>query len=155
MKCPACGGVELLHETRDIPYCYKGECTTIPQISGDFCPVCGEAVLDLEDGERYSTLIAQFHNQVRDRLGISEHPEPMRCPACGDADLEHDTRDVVYSYLGESITIQGVTGEHCDACGESITGWEEGGRITRAMTEFTRKVDAHHHNSNGYQELGK
>ena len=28
MKCPACGAAELLHDTRDVPYTYKGETTT-------------------------------------------------------------------------------------------------------------------------------
>ena len=29
MKCPACGGAELAPDTRDLPYTYKGETTTI------------------------------------------------------------------------------------------------------------------------------
>ena len=31
MKCPVCGAAELIHDTRDLPYTYKGESTTIRQ----------------------------------------------------------------------------------------------------------------------------
>lgn len=30
MKCPVCGAAELIHDTRDLPYTYKGETTVIP-----------------------------------------------------------------------------------------------------------------------------
>jgi HTH-type transcriptional regulator / antitoxin MqsA len=49
MKCPACGSAELMHDTRDTPYTYKGESTTLPAVNGDFCPACGEAVLDANE----------------------------------------------------------------------------------------------------------
>lgn len=48
MKCPTCTMAELVHDTRDIPYSYKGEATLIPAISGDFCPACNESILDAE-----------------------------------------------------------------------------------------------------------
>ena len=64
MKCPACGAAELIHDTRDMPYTYKGETTTIPAVTGDFCPACGEVVLDREHGDRYSELIGLFQRQV-------------------------------------------------------------------------------------------
>ena len=25
MKCPCCGAAELIHDTRDLPYSYKGD----------------------------------------------------------------------------------------------------------------------------------
>jgi len=60
MKCPVCGAAELIHDTRDIPYTYKGEDTTIPAVTGDYCPACGEILLDREQGDRYMKLIEQF-----------------------------------------------------------------------------------------------
>ena len=36
MKCPCCGAAELIHDTRDMPFIYKGETTTIPAVTGDF-----------------------------------------------------------------------------------------------------------------------
>ena len=64
MKCPCCGAAELIHDTRDMSYTYKGENTTIPAVTGDFCPACGEVVLNREQGDRYSELIGQFRRQV-------------------------------------------------------------------------------------------
>lgn len=64
MKCPVCGAAELIHDTRDIPYTYKGESTTIPAVTGDFCPACGEVILNREHGDRYGDLIGQFQRQV-------------------------------------------------------------------------------------------
>ena len=39
MKCPVCGAAELIHDTRDLPYTYKGETTVIAAVTGDFCRV--------------------------------------------------------------------------------------------------------------------
>jgi HTH-type transcriptional regulator/antitoxin MqsA len=64
MKCPCCGAAELIHDTRDIPCTYKGEFTIIPEVTGAFCPACGEVVLNREHGDRYSELIGQFQRQV-------------------------------------------------------------------------------------------
>ncbi len=64
MKCPACGAAELIHDTRDLPYTYKGETTTIPAVTGDHCPACSETVLDREHGDRYSEWIGVFQRQV-------------------------------------------------------------------------------------------
>jgi len=64
MKCPSCGAAKLIRDTRDVPYVYKGENTIIPEVTGDFCPACGEVVLDREHGDRYSDLIGAFQRQV-------------------------------------------------------------------------------------------
>ena len=64
MKCPCCGAVELIHDTRDMPCIYKGETTIIPAVKGDFCPACGEVILNREHGDRYSQLLGQFQRQV-------------------------------------------------------------------------------------------
>ena len=67
MKCPCCGAAELIHDTRDIPALYKGESTTIPLVTGDFCPACFEVVLNRKHGDRYSALLGAFHRQVNAR----------------------------------------------------------------------------------------
>ena len=54
MKCPVCGAAELIHDTRDETYTYKGETTVIPAVTGDYCPACSEVLLDREQGDRYS-----------------------------------------------------------------------------------------------------
>lgn len=64
MKCSCCGAAELIRETRDIPYAYKGKTTTIPTVTGEFCPACGEVVLDREQGDRYSEMMGFFQRAV-------------------------------------------------------------------------------------------
>src|ERR1700691_4202296 len=36
MKCPTCSAAKLVHDTRDMPYTYKGESTILPLVTGDF-----------------------------------------------------------------------------------------------------------------------
>ena len=69
MKCPCCGAAELIRETRDLSYPYKGKNAIIPAVTGDFCPVCGEVVLNREHGDRYSELIGQFQLQAAEIFG--------------------------------------------------------------------------------------
>ena len=64
MKCPVCGAAELIHDTRDITFAYKGESTIIPEVTGEFCPACDEVILNREHGDRYSELIGAFQRQV-------------------------------------------------------------------------------------------
>ena len=64
MKCPCCGAAELIHDTRDIRYVYKGEATTIPAVTGDFCPACGEVVLNRDHGDQYGAQVGLFQRQV-------------------------------------------------------------------------------------------
>lgn len=64
MKCPVCGVAELVRDTRDMPYIYKGESTLISLVTGDFCPACGEAVLEKSESERISSLMLEFNKQV-------------------------------------------------------------------------------------------
>jgi HTH-type transcriptional regulator/antitoxin MqsA len=64
MKCPSCGAAELVHDIRELPYTYKGESTQIPEVTGDFCPSCGEAVLDAAESARVSAAMLAFNKQV-------------------------------------------------------------------------------------------
>jgi len=64
MKCPICDEAELVRDTRDIPYTYKGESTTIPGVTGEFCPACGESILDAAESARTSSMMLDFNKQV-------------------------------------------------------------------------------------------
>ena len=64
MKCPHCGAAKLVRDTRDMPYTYKGESTTIPAVSGDFCPACDEVVLNAAESARLSAAMLDFNKQV-------------------------------------------------------------------------------------------
>ncbi len=64
MKCPICAEAKMVHDTRDLPYTYKGESTIIPGVKGDHCPACGESVLDAAESARTSAMMLDFNKQV-------------------------------------------------------------------------------------------
>jgi HTH-type transcriptional regulator/antitoxin MqsA len=64
MKCPSCAASELLHDTRDMPYIYKGESTLIPGVTGDFCPACDESILNAVESRRTINFMLDFNKQV-------------------------------------------------------------------------------------------
>lgn len=64
MKCPACGTAELAHDTRELPYTYKGETIIIAAVEGDYCPACGESALDAAESARVSAAMLAFNRQV-------------------------------------------------------------------------------------------
>ncbi|MDR0735552.1 MAG: type II toxin-antitoxin system MqsA family antitoxin [Zoogloeaceae bacterium] len=64
MKCPVCGAAELIHDTRDLPYTYKGETAVIAAVTGDFCPACAESVLDAAESNRVMREMHAFSKQV-------------------------------------------------------------------------------------------
>lgn len=64
MKCPACGAGNLVHRRRKLPYTYKGEATTIPDVVGDYCAACGESVLDVKEATRVSAAMLAFNRKV-------------------------------------------------------------------------------------------
>lgn len=64
MRCPSCAAAELVHDTRDMPYAYKGESTIIPAVTGDFCPACDESVLNADESRRTMNFMLEFNKQV-------------------------------------------------------------------------------------------
>lgn len=68
MRCPVCGAADLVHDVRDLSYSYKGETTAIVAVVGDYCPVCGESVLEANESARVSAVMLAFNRQVNARL---------------------------------------------------------------------------------------
>ncbi len=64
MRCPSCAAAEMVYDTRDISYVYKGETTLIPDISGDFCPACNEILLNADESRRSMMMMQEFNKQV-------------------------------------------------------------------------------------------
>jgi HTH-type transcriptional regulator / antitoxin MqsA len=64
MLCPTCAAAELVHDTRDMPYTYKGTSTIIPAVTGDYCAACDEVVLDIAESQRVSASMREFSKQV-------------------------------------------------------------------------------------------
>lgn len=71
----------------------------------------------------------------------------MKCPACGKAELVHETRDLSYTCKGKSKTIAGVTGDFCPACAESVLDANESDRVMCEMREFDKQVNAQAHSA--------
>lgn len=67
MKCPLCGGAELKHESRDIPYEYKGHKTVFHAVKGQYCDACGEIIFGQGEGEEYIAGMVAFNRQVNAR----------------------------------------------------------------------------------------
>jgi HTH-type transcriptional regulator/antitoxin MqsA len=78
MKCPLCAQAELVRDTRDIPYTYKGETTAIPAVTGDFCPACGEAILNAAESARSSAFMMEFNKEVNASLVDPEFISSVR-----------------------------------------------------------------------------
>jgi len=48
-----------------MPYTYKCESTIIPEVTGDFRPACGEAVLGMAASAHTSAAMLEFNKQVK------------------------------------------------------------------------------------------
>lgn len=66
----------------------------------------------------------------------------MKCPACGAAELVRATRDLPYTYKGESIQVPNVKGDFCPSCTEVVLDSQESRRVSAAMLAFNRQVNA-------------
>jgi YgiT-type zinc finger domain-containing protein len=64
MRCLICAQAEIVADTRELPYTYKGESTTIPGVTEEYCPACGEAILDASESARASASMLEFNRQV-------------------------------------------------------------------------------------------
>ena len=66
----------------------------------------------------------------------------MKCPVCASADLVPDTRDLPYTYQGQSAVLRAVRGAFCPACGEGVFKRAEANRISAALLAFHHAVHA-------------
>ena len=64
------------------------------------------------------------------------------CPNCGAAALVKKTRNLPYTYKGESTVIPKVRGDVCTACDEGVLDLDEAARVSAAMMAFNREVNA-------------
>ncbi|PWC16160.1 antitoxin [Brenneria roseae subsp. roseae] len=71
MKCPNCGGAELVQGAKDVPYSFRGKKTVLPAIDGLHCTVCHEVIMNKTESAAYLAKIADFKNSV-----IAETVEP-------------------------------------------------------------------------------
>ncbi len=64
MKCPLCGEANLIRDTRALPYTVKSDSTVIAAVTGDFCPACGESMLDAAESTRVMRKMSAYAKQV-------------------------------------------------------------------------------------------
>lgn len=83
MRCPVCGGADLVRGARDMPYTYRGETTVIPDVQGEWCDKCGDGVLD-NDGDRISEAMLAFNKQVNASLVDPTYIAAVRKKLCLD-----------------------------------------------------------------------
>ena len=57
MKCPSCGAAELVADCRPITSTVEGRQIAGSDVNGQFCPACGEGVLDRLQGDRYAAAL--------------------------------------------------------------------------------------------------
>ena len=60
MQCPACGWKAMRRAVRNLPLSYKGRSVTVRELSGSFCPKCGEGVLEDASNARYAEALDQL-----------------------------------------------------------------------------------------------
>lgn len=59
--CLQCdNGTQLVHTARDLVSTYRDNTTTIHQVHGWHCPVCGDCQFDEGEGKRYSAAVNIF-----------------------------------------------------------------------------------------------
>lgn len=78
MKCLTCGAAELIHDTRDLPYTYKGDTTTIAAVTADFCPACDELITELIETTRVMREMQAFNKQVNACRSVFASLERLR-----------------------------------------------------------------------------
>ena len=62
--CHACGKGELVQDTRDMPYTYKGRKTVLKDISGEWCASCGEVFLGKGEIDHFMAAAGAFKKEV-------------------------------------------------------------------------------------------
>ncbi|WP_312291388.1 type II TA system antitoxin MqsA family protein [Stutzerimonas nitrititolerans] len=72
MKCPVCGGAELVHDTRSLPFTYKGQTTEIADVTADWCDACDESLTGPAESERVMRAMNEFRQQVNAQDGNQE-----------------------------------------------------------------------------------
>jgi HTH-type transcriptional regulator / antitoxin MqsA len=62
----------------------------------------------------------------------------MKCPACNHTEMVTKTSDETLSHGGQSLTLHGLRGEFCKACGEGVWDEQSYRRYTEAQAALLR-----------------
>lgn len=71
MKCPICEIGDLVLDTRDRPYTYKGRSTTVKGVTGRYCdnPQCQEVVMEMGESIRATQEMLAFNKSAANVSG--------------------------------------------------------------------------------------
>ncbi|OOR99728.1 antitoxin [Haemophilus paracuniculus] len=78
MQCPNCFQAELVAQTKDLPYRYKGKETIIPNVSAQFCPNCSEMVANSRESERIMAEMLAFNKKVNSEFADPHYIQQVR-----------------------------------------------------------------------------
>lgn len=78
MQCPNCFQAELVAQTKDLPYRYKGKETIIPNVSAQFCPTCSEMVANSGESERIMAEMLAFNKKVNSEFANPHYIQQVR-----------------------------------------------------------------------------
>ncbi len=65
MQCPACGYPKMEKKNKDETLSYSGQSVTVENLSGEFCPDCGEGIWDSESNQRLDEAQTALMNAAR------------------------------------------------------------------------------------------
>ncbi|MDL2274858.1 type II toxin-antitoxin system MqsA family antitoxin [Desulfosarcina sp. OttesenSCG-928-G10] len=66
----------------------------------------------------------------------------MKCPVCGREGLTLTTKDLPYTYKGETIVIRNMTGQYCSFCDEMLLAGESLKHFSDASMSLNKRVNA-------------
>lgn len=66
----------------------------------------------------------------------------MECPNCEGREMMGRKKEVSFTYKGESITINNVSGKYCSQCEEFILDRDESKRVDQILKEFVQEINA-------------
>ncbi|MBN3050842.1 type II toxin-antitoxin system MqsA family antitoxin [Pectobacterium brasiliense] len=69
MKCPSCGGAELVFMVKDVPYTFQGNTVEI-EVKGEHCPQCGEVVLNADESDEYRVKMRKARDEIMSKFAI-------------------------------------------------------------------------------------
>lgn len=66
----------------------------------------------------------------------------MECPNCEGREMVERKKEVPFTYKGESITVNNVSGKYCSQCEEFILDRDESKRVDQILKEFVQEINA-------------
>lgn len=65
----------------------------------------------------------------------------MKCPECGH-EMSIQTKDIPYTYKGESTLVKDVEGKYCPNCQEFILSGDETQRVSDTLIAFNKRINS-------------